>query len=90
MGILLLGMSCHLTKTTSWLLERKSKWMIDPLWSIKLKPYNLNVYKNLEEKWYLKQNHYTLVLETYFSLCMFSKGDVHTIKNIHLVFGDRG
>ncbi len=55
--------------------------MIDPLWSIELKPYNLNICKDLEEEEYLKQNRYTSikVSKTYFNLCMSNNGDVHTI-----------
>jgi hypothetical protein len=39
-----LGMSCKPHKITCWLLERKSRWVFDPLWSIKLRPWNLDVF----------------------------------------------
>ncbi len=37
-------------ETTYWLLKRKSRWMVDPLWSIELEQCTLGVCKDLEEK----------------------------------------
>jgi hypothetical protein len=68
------------------ILKKEIKREIDPLWSIKLKQYKKNVYKDFDLKVIFQVDLFFQTSATYINACMPNNGDLHNEESISPLF----